>query len=131
MLEQNLEPISNFFGQIKIATDKNIIKTLITAAVNNLTSIAIQTASDARSKSQLKTHPKAKLWYEKKKSWWCDTLTKLHNSLTNKYKQYHQSNFKSEFKKEFIEAKKAFRIRKRLNLKCKRDCEKREKFQTH
>ena len=96
-LEQNWVTISNLFSEIKLASDKEKIKILLTTAVNNLTSIAIRSTSEAKNNSDLKPHPKPESWYEKQKSWWCDTLTKLHNTLTSKYKQYHHSNFNPEF----------------------------------
>ncbi|RNA42098.1 hypothetical protein BpHYR1_033740 [Brachionus plicatilis] len=117
---QNELTLTYELKQLKQETDKSILKTLVTKMINEL-SYALIDATKKTHNEKLNNKRKKNGSKIKRNSWWYSTIQELHNVVVQKYLEYRSSNFDSNLKKDFTEAKRNFRERKRYNLKLQRN----------
>ncbi|CAF0951735.1 unnamed protein product [Brachionus calyciflorus] len=118
-LEKNLLKLYTELDKLKRENDKGKLKLAITKFLNEISYVFIDSLK--KTQNELKNRKKGHKKKVKLKSWWDKTIQKLHGEVVHYYIIYRDSNFAQNKKKDYLEAKRIFRERKRYNIKLKRD----------
>ncbi|CAF1065010.1 unnamed protein product [Brachionus calyciflorus] len=121
-IDKDIKRLEEAFRDLKIVTDKKLLRVKLSEAINQLNSLLLNATSRVSKKiTHISKSKKRKIGQMKFKKWWDDKIQQLHSIVIEKYIKYRLSNFSQKEKKEFNEAKKSFRKQKRYNLKMRRD----------
>ncbi|CAF0842503.1 unnamed protein product [Brachionus calyciflorus] len=101
------------------STEKD--KLLCTSFLNEISSVLINSTIRTKNESNEKKKRKRRFGDPKFKSWLDKDVQIIHNKMTEYYIKYKESGFSTKEKADYNNAKREFRVKKRLNTKLKRD----------
>ncbi|RNA14443.1 hypothetical protein BpHYR1_011145 [Brachionus plicatilis] len=116
-----LNKLETMILKFRNETSKDKIKLQATALINEISSHLINATIKTKNEFMNKKRKKRRIGDLKYKIWWDKIIQEIHNKLIDKYIAYRKSSFAYEPGKEYKEAKREFRLRKRLNIKLKRN----------
>ncbi|CAF0815493.1 unnamed protein product, partial [Brachionus calyciflorus] len=117
-VRKNLAKLGSLLIQVKNENCREKIKEKLTRLINEVSFALIDATKKTRNFwENEKKKKKKKIGSIKYKKWWDQSIQSLHNILVLNYIRYRDSCFQQRFKQDYIEARRNFRQKKRINLK--------------